>query len=153
MVKRILLVCVAGLLFVVLPAVLVAQAQHGQIKGRVTDTAGNPLSGVTVIVRNTTTGTEREATTDSDGRFAVEGLGSGKYTVQSQRGQTTLTGPETSVDAGTTNDLSLQQNASGSLQVTAETKVADTTTAPINTAFSSTQVELLPQPNAISRAG
>ena len=31
MVKRILLVCVAGLLFVVLPAVLVAQAQHGQI--------------------------------------------------------------------------------------------------------------------------
>jgi len=153
MVKRILLVCVAGLLFVVLPAVLVAQAQQGQIKGRVMDTAGNPLSGVTVIVRNTTTGTEREATTDSDGRFAVEGLGSGKYTVQSQRGQTTLTGPETSVDAGTTNDLSLQQNASGNLQVTAETKVADTTTAPIKTAFSSTQIELLPQPNAISKAG
>jgi carboxypeptidase family protein len=152
MVKRTLLVWMAALLLV-LPALLAAQAEQGQIKGRVTDTTGNPLSGVTVIVRNTTTGTERETTTDNDGRFSVEGLGSGRYTVQSQRGQTTLTGPSTSVDVDTTNNLNLQQTPAGDLQVTAETKVSDTSTAPIKTVFGSTQVELLPQPNAITRTG
>lgn len=42
--------------------------QNVPIKGRITDEAGNPLIGVTVLVKGTTTG----AKTDADGRFKME---------------------------------------------------------------------------------
>lgn len=42
--------------------------QNAHIRGRVTDEAGNPLIGVTVLVKGTTQG----AKTDTDGRFTLE---------------------------------------------------------------------------------
>ena len=45
-----------------------ALAQERVITGRVTDVAGNPIPGVNVIIKGTTTGTA----TDGDGTYSIE---------------------------------------------------------------------------------
>ena len=52
--KGISLVCMTALL-IIWPCAIEGQQRQGQIKGRVADTAGNPISNLTLIVRNTTT--------------------------------------------------------------------------------------------------
>ena len=57
--------------FLVLLAVLIAQltfAQERAVSGTVTDNAGMPLPGVSVLVKGTTTGTQ----TDFDGKFSIK---------------------------------------------------------------------------------
>lgn len=57
--------------FLVLLAVLLAQltfAQERAVSGTVTDNAGMPIPGVSVLVKGTTTGTQ----TDFDGKFSIK---------------------------------------------------------------------------------
>ena len=62
--------CVALLLVVAVPALMLAQAQtSGAISGKVTDEAGNPISGATVTVTSRQLGVEREQKTDVNGLF------------------------------------------------------------------------------------
>ena len=153
MVKRIVFVFMTALL-ILSPGLIDAQQQRqGQIKGRVADKAGNPIQGMTVIIRNTATGAEHQATTDQEGRFLVAGLEPGKYTIQSQSGQSPSAGRQTTVDTDSKSDLNLRRNAAGELEVTAETIVVDSSTARIKTVFNSLQIELLPQPNALDKTG
>ena len=58
---------------VMLTTALAAFAQPRQITGKVADANGEPLIGVGIIVRGTTTGTM----TDVDGNFALSVPGSG----------------------------------------------------------------------------
>lgn len=53
-------------------------AQTGKVTGRVTDTNGEPLPGVNVIVDNTTIGTS----TDADGYYTILNLSAGTYTLK-----------------------------------------------------------------------
>src|SRR5262245_16932977 len=53
----------------------------GRLEGRARDEAGSPLPGVTVEVRALDGDAEREATTDSEGRFGLE-LPAGRYQVE-----------------------------------------------------------------------
>ncbi|MDT8323025.1 MAG: TonB-dependent receptor [Bacteroidota bacterium] len=53
-------------------------AQSGVLRGRVTDTNGNPLIGANVAIRGTVLG----AATDSDGRYLIRRLPAGTFTVQ-----------------------------------------------------------------------
>jgi TonB-linked SusC/RagA family outer membrane protein len=59
---------IAGLLICFLLAHIQAFAQGFEVSGQVTGPAGNPLEGVTIIVKGTTTG----AITNQDGRYQVE---------------------------------------------------------------------------------
>lgn len=54
-----------------------AYAQTGQISGTVREAAGAPLPGVNVVVD----GTGRGAATDADGRFVIDRLEAGSYTL------------------------------------------------------------------------
>ena len=55
-----------------------AAAQQYSVSGTVTDTAGNPIPGVNIIVEGTGTGTAA----DANGRYKIETLTSGKYTLR-----------------------------------------------------------------------
>ena len=51
------------------------------LMGTLTDSDGNPLSQVDLAIKCENDGTEYSATTDSDGKFLIENVGPGKYTV------------------------------------------------------------------------
>jgi len=73
----------AGLLLSLAQFRLLAQTSGtGALRGRVTDTAGAPLPGVAVTVRNDATGLVRTVTTREDGLYNVPSLPlTGRYTV------------------------------------------------------------------------
>jgi TonB-dependent starch-binding outer membrane protein SusC len=54
-------------LLVVVAGTFMVQAQHGKVSGTVTGTEGDPIPGVTVLVKNTSTG----AVTDIDGKYTI----------------------------------------------------------------------------------
>ena len=58
------------------------QAVSGSIQGTVVDPRGQAVQGAAILVRNASQGTERKATTDGDGKFAVGRLTAGTYTVE-----------------------------------------------------------------------
>jgi iron complex outermembrane receptor protein len=58
-------------------SVLAAQAQTGTIRGRVRDNLGTPLPGVNVVVEGTLRGTA----TDAEGRYELDQLPVGRYTL------------------------------------------------------------------------
>jgi len=55
--------------------------QKYDLTGTLADDDGNPLSQVDLAIKCDDDGTEYSATTDSDGKFLVENVGPGKYTV------------------------------------------------------------------------
>ena len=57
------------------------QEKPAKIHGQVVDTKGNPLTGVVVSVRNSTTGQSTDFTTDSQGRYRSGNLAAGTYSV------------------------------------------------------------------------
>lgn len=57
---------------------LVAEGQARQLSGRVTDEGGAPVPGVNILVE----GTARGTATDLEGRWALDGLGSGLVTLR-----------------------------------------------------------------------
>ena len=60
----------------------VLQAQTlGTIQGVVVDSSNARLPGVSVTIRNTDTGAEREVQTNAQGKFVVPALPSGTYSV------------------------------------------------------------------------
>jgi hypothetical protein len=60
------------------------------ISGVVKDTAASVLPGVTVVIKNDTSGVAQEVTTNAEGRYQASALGAGSYTVTA-----TLTGFKT----------------------------------------------------------
>src|SRR5499433_3926179 len=59
--------------------------QSGIINGTVKDPNGAVVAGARVTVRNEATGDTRDAVTDNQGRFKVEGLASGSYKITINR--------------------------------------------------------------------
>src|SRR5690606_7221213 len=66
--KKVLLFFIGALCFTVL-----AQAQTRPVKGHVADKSGEPLPGVSIMLKNTTQGTS----TDADGNFSINVPASG----------------------------------------------------------------------------
>jgi len=61
---------------------VLAQQTTSDIRGVVTDEAGNPIAGASVVVTDVLTGTTRRVSTDATGRFGAQNLDtSGDYTV------------------------------------------------------------------------
>ncbi|MEM9495931.1 MAG: TonB-dependent receptor [Pseudomonadota bacterium] len=61
---------------------VMAQQTTSDIRGVVTDASGAPVSGATVVITDTRTGSTRRTTTDGSGRFNAQNLSvSGSYTV------------------------------------------------------------------------
>jgi len=73
--------CSIVLLCLVCPTFLVAQSTGGRILGRVADSTGAVLSGVTVNLANEATGVSRDTQTGSSGDFVFVEVQPGTYTV------------------------------------------------------------------------
>lgn len=71
-------------LCVIVAATAVAQTITGSISGRVTDTSGGVLPGVTITVLNEGTGLTVERITDDNGQFVATNLPVGTYSVSAE---------------------------------------------------------------------
>jgi TonB-dependent heme/hemoglobin receptor len=68
--------------FILLIALSLATlAQGREVRGTVQDSAGRPVAGAAVTLRNKASGAERTVTTDSDGNFAVTTAGADSYEI------------------------------------------------------------------------
>ncbi|WP_210431742.1 TonB-dependent receptor [Iodidimonas gelatinilytica] len=66
---------------VMTPAAVAQDFTTGQLVGVVTDTAGNPVSGIAVTISNDQTGFDSTSTTDAEGRFNFARLPIAQYKV------------------------------------------------------------------------
>jgi len=76
--KRLPLILIATVLSIPL---LVAHAAGGRIEGKITDPKGAGIPGATVTITNPTTNQTFSAVTDGQGRYKVEALPAGTYSV------------------------------------------------------------------------
>ncbi len=75
-----------GLTLVVIAApAAVSQTSTGSIRGYVTDSGGTPIAGARVTAVNTQTSAQREATTQSNGFYAMLGLVPAEYDVTARQ--------------------------------------------------------------------
>jgi len=110
-----------------------SQATTGVIEGMVVDPSGAPVSGVSVVLKNTATNLERTLVTDADGRFRGLLLPLGPYRVTaSLKGFATLVRDGLELEVGQTVNLELPLKVSTvqeEVLVTASTPVIETTRA------------------------
>jgi hypothetical protein len=119
----------------------------GSITGKVADSSGGALPGVTVSATNTGTGLSRSAVTDGQGDYAILLLPPGTYRVEaelaglgkSQKGSViVLLGNSTKAD------LSINPQVMEQITVTAAAPVVDTSQTGIANSVTEKQIENLP---------
>src|SRR5207249_1773850 len=74
-----------GVLAVSLARTASAQTSTGSIRGYVTDSSGTPIAGARVVAVNAQTSSQREATTQSNGFYAMLGLVPAEYDVTARQ--------------------------------------------------------------------
>lgn len=125
-----------------------SQATTGNIEGRVVDPNGAAVPGATVTATNQETGLEKTATSDSEGNYRVILLQPGPYTVRATgQGftQTELRDVTVTVGSRTPLDLNLSVGgASGSVTVTSDPAVVETTRTSVATTINQRAIENLP---------
>jgi hypothetical protein len=78
----------AGLITVILSLTLGASASAqtigGELSGSVTDPTGSVIVGARLVIRNTATGSERQAVTNTRGEFHIPSLPPGEYQIEAE---------------------------------------------------------------------
>jgi hypothetical protein len=148
---RLLPVLVAALLALA-PAPAFAQSSGtttADLKGRITDSTGQALPGVTVTATNRETGVSRAAVSRVDGDYTIVLLPPGLYTVKAevslftpaQKDNVRLTlGSTSQVDL----QMSISQTATAAVEVTAESPLIDTSKTDLSQVVDSAKIEQLP---------
>ena len=115
---------------------LFAQVTTGTISGTVTDTSGSVIPGVAVKATHVETGIARDVVSDNQGRYRIQQLGLGDYSVQAQ-----MTGFQTEIRSGirltvgreAVVNLELQVGAVAErVEVTGEAPLVQTTDATVS---------------------
>src|SRR5262245_43637232 len=88
--------------FISLNSVSSQSGQSGMISGTVKDPNGAVVTGAQVTVRSEATGETRDAVTDNQGRFKVEGLASGSYKITINRDGFKIAERAVTVESGKT---------------------------------------------------
>jgi outer membrane receptor protein involved in Fe transport len=139
-----------AILFIACAMVTLAQSQAttGNIEGRVVDPNGAAVPGAGITATNQETGFEKTATSDSEGNYRVILLPPGPYTVRATgQGftQTELRDVTVTVGSKTPLDLNLSiGGASGSVTVTSDPAVVETTRTSVATTINQRAIENLP---------
>ncbi len=127
---------------------LLAQGGNGLIEGVIRDEQGGVLPGVTVTMRNQTSGVARTTVTASDGAYRFPALLPGTYSVTANLQGFTA---ETVKDLTITIGLSLRQDftmrirsLSESVTVTGQAPVVDTTKSEVAGVVTPIQIQTLP---------
>ena len=125
-----------------------AQPRTGTIVGTVSGADGNRLPGVSVTVETVETGFHRSATTDADGRYAIEDLPAGtEYVVRvALAGFATVANETVAVAAGahTTVDFVLTLTLRETVAVSSESPVAESHQSVVQQTVSDQLVHALP---------
>ncbi|GMQ81369.1 MAG: hypothetical protein BMS9Abin05_0800 [Rhodothermia bacterium] len=144
----------SSILFALLLPTTFALAQSGKIAGRVTDSPGEPLIGVNVVI----SGTVQGAVTDLDGYYTILIVSPGTYSVRASYigfTQQTVEGVRVNIDQTTTINFSLPQEAVDleEVVVTADLPVvqADVSNSQLN--ITSSEIEALPVSSVSSIIG
>lgn len=120
----------------------------GAINGTVTNPNKEVVAGAAVTVKNNGTNKEATATTDGNGGFKVGSLEPGTYTVNANgSGFAPYTNPNVVVEVGlaTTLDVGLSlQGVTGTVEVTAEAPVINTTQQDFSSNMNQTSINELP---------
>lgn len=137
------------LILTLAPAALAqSQATTGNIEGRVLDPKEAAVPGATVTATNQLTGLEKTATTDDQGIFIVAFLPPGPYTVRANAGgfsQTEVRDVIVTVGGKAPLDVNLSVGgASGSVTISSEAPVVETTLSSVSTTVNSRAIENLP---------
>jgi len=124
-----------------------AQTSSGSVTGRIVDTTGAALPGVTVTATNTRTGFNRSVVTDAEGRYTFPSLPIGPYNIVAElSGFTTVTTRGVDVQVSTPSNVNVtlkQAPVAEQITVTAEAPLVSTTPA-IGTVVSEKEIENLP---------
>ncbi|GGA68285.1 hypothetical protein GCM10011507_19750 [Edaphobacter acidisoli] len=136
------------LLFSLLPALLVGQADRGGISGRVTDNTGAVLPQTTVTLRNEGTGVVQTAVTNADGVYTFQNLNPGSYDITVNRsGFKKVEHAHTVVDVNQVNqqDISLQIGGNSEVvEVTTGVQQLQTTSGSIGMVVEQRSIQELP---------
>lgn len=141
---------VIALCFVLFPALVLAQTETGAINGTVTDPSGAIIPNATVVVKAVATNAVRNATTNSEGIYAVTNLPPGSYIVSvEQSGFNTL---QKSVDLGVGAragiDFQLQVGKTGTvMEISAAALTVNTETQTLGATITTELVTELPSIN------
>jgi hypothetical protein len=130
-----------------LPAPSGAQTFRGSITGRVADTTGAVLPGVTVTATNDGTGVSRTTVTSATGEFSVPDLQLGMYTIEAtlQGFQTLRAKVEVNVSQVASVDLKMGlSQVAETINVTASTLLLDTVSTALSNVVRPKQVQDLP---------
>jgi hypothetical protein len=125
-----------------------AQAVSGDITGTVTDASKAVVVKATVVAKNVATGVVYSATTGGSGDYRITNLPPGTYDLTASASgfsKTTLRNFAVVLNQVLTANFSMKISANETVEVSAEAGVAlDTTTAQLETSFSSQQLTELP---------
>lgn len=125
-----------------------AQAISGDITGVVTDSSKAVLVKVNVVATNVATGVSYTALTNGVGEYRLVNLPPGTYNIVASApgfAKSVLKNFQVELNKISTADFSLQVTANETVEVSAQAGVAlDTTTAQLETSFSSQQLTELP---------
>src|SRR5687767_15803045 len=139
----------AGLLVLALCAVALAQSTTtGAIGGVVTNPNKEVVPGAAVAVKNLETNKEETATTDDTGRFKVANLQPGRYSVTvNSSGFSPMVNENVIVEIGRETPLEVSLSVgpvTGSVDVSAEAPVINTTQQDFSTNINQTSINELP---------
>jgi len=130
-----------------LPAAF-AQTIDGNIVGKVLDRTGAVIPNATIEIQNNATGVKNTTTSGAEGNYRFNNVPVGTYTLTAQAGGfSTLVMKNLSVQLNKTStaDVQLEVGAlATTVEVSGEAMVLDTTTAQLQTNFSSSQIVDLP---------
>jgi len=146
--RRVAVATLALLLTLTGAGAAAAQAVRGAVLGTVADNTGGVLPGATVTVTNTETGVAPSTVSDAQGRYAVNDLLPGTYSVEAslsgfqkivRQGIRVVVGAEVVVDFALA-----PSSVSETITVTAATPVVDTVSSALGTVVEQKQMAELP---------
>jgi len=134
-------------LTLLVPVMLLAQSTGSQLSGRVSDSSGGAVPGVTITASNAQTGLTRTTVTESDGSYRFPSLPVGIYTVTAElSGFATVKTENVQLNVATPREVNVtlkQAAVSEAITVTAEAPLVATTPA-VGTVVSQQELENLP---------
>ncbi len=130
------------------PQILGQDSSTGSIRGTVLDSAGARIAQANVVIVNSATGTRYSTTSDSEGRFAVELLQAGDYSIRvDAEAMSPDVTPQLHVDVGGSAELTFRLKVAGaqeSLSVSAAPGLVETKPAAVSTLLDERSVNDLP---------
>lgn len=140
--------CFIAIVLLLLPVAALAQTSSGRILGVVQDSSAGSLPGVSIVIRNIATGTERTTVTNDRGQYEVPALQPGQYQVEAELEgfRRYVRGPVTvQVNQDTRVDAVLEVGAlSETITVAAEGIAVQTTTSSLGKVVEEKQILELP---------